>query len=110
MTDNPEKNAGARGADFLQFIGGFAFQTLVHLGKAPNPVTGATGVDLPNAKYSIDLLGILQEKTKGNLTPEEDEQLAAMLRDLRMEFVNSSKAAKTAPNGPEPEPEEKTES
>ncbi|MCC8117090.1 MAG: DUF1844 domain-containing protein [Planctomycetes bacterium] len=75
------------GANFLQFIGGFAFQTLVHLGKVANPMTGESGVDLPNAKYSIDILGILQEKTKGNLTKEEDESLANMLRDLRMTYV-----------------------
>ncbi|MCC8166891.1 MAG: DUF1844 domain-containing protein [Planctomycetes bacterium] len=75
------------GANFLQFIGGFAFQTLVHLGKVANPMTGEAGVDLPNAKYSIDILGILQEKTKGNLTKEEDESLANMLRDLRMTYV-----------------------
>lgn len=78
-------------ANFMQFVGGFGFQTLVQLGKAPNPMTGETSVDLPNAKYSIDLLGILQEKTKGNLTQEEDEQLSSMLRDLRMEYVNTSK-------------------
>jgi hypothetical protein len=95
MTEMPEKNAGAHEASFSQFVGGFAFQTLVHLGKTPNPMTGETGVDLPNAKYSIDLLGVLQEKTKGNLTPEEEEQLASMLRDLRMEFVNASKKAES---------------
>lgn len=78
-------------ANFMQFVGGFGFQALVQLGKAPNPMTGETSVDLPNAKYSIDLLGILQEKTKGNLTQEEDEQLSSMLRDLRMEYVNTSK-------------------
>lgn len=78
-------------ANFMQFVGGFGFQALVQLGKAPNPMTGETSVDLPNAKYSIDLLGILQEKTKGNLTREEDEQLSSMLRDLRMEYVNTSK-------------------
>ncbi len=74
-------------ASFAQFIGGFAVQTLVHLGRMSNPMTGETSVDAPNAKYSIDLLGILQEKTKGNLTPEEDEYLANLLRDLRMEYV-----------------------
>ncbi len=74
-------------ASFAQFIGGFAVQTLVHLGKMSNPMSGETAVDLPNAKYSIDILGILQEKTKGNLTPEEDEHLANLLRDLRMEYV-----------------------
>ena len=80
----------ARDASFLQFIGGMAYQTLVHLGKAPNPITGEMGIDLPNAKYSIDILGILQEKTNGNLDSDEDEHLSNMLRDLRMEYVNAS--------------------
>lgn len=74
-------------ASFLQFVQGFAVQTLVHLGRMSNPMTGQTAVDPPNAKYSIDILGILQEKTKGNLTPEESEYLSNLLRDLRMEFV-----------------------
>ncbi len=74
-------------ATFTQFIGGFAVQTLVHLGRMSNPMTGETSVDLPNAKYSIDILGILQEKTNGNLSGEEDEYLANLLRDLRMEYV-----------------------
>ncbi len=87
------------GANFLQFIGGFAFQTLVHLGKVANPMSGESGVDLPNAKYSIDILGILQEKTKGNLTKEEDESLANMLRDLRMTYVEV--ANKSASGGKE---------
>ena len=74
-------------ASFIQFIGGFAVQTLVHLGKMSNPMTGESSVDLVNAKYSIDILGILQEKTNGNLSEEEDEYLANLLRDLRMEYV-----------------------
>lgn len=74
-------------ADFTQFIGGFAVQTLVHLGKMSNPITEKTELDLANAKYSIDILGILQEKTQGNLTPAEDEYLSTLLRDLRMEYV-----------------------
>ncbi len=77
-------------ASFTQFIGGFAVQTLVHLGKMSNPMSGETSLDLPNAKYSIDLLGILQEKTAGNLTPEEAEYLSNLLRDLRMEYVAAS--------------------
>lgn len=78
------------GASFMQFIGGMAMQTLVHLGKMSNPITNETSVDLPNAKYSIDILGILQDKTKGNLSPEECEQLSNLLRDLRMEYVATS--------------------
>ncbi len=88
MASDGEKRGGKVEASFLQFISGFAVQTLVHLGRMSNPVSGGTAVDLPNAKYSIDILGILQEKTRGNLTPEEDEYLAGVLRDLRMEYVD----------------------
>ena len=77
-------------ANFIQFISGFAVQTLVHLGKMSNPITNETKVDLPNAKYSIDILAIIKDKTKGNLTPEEDEYLSNMLRDMRMEYVSVS--------------------
>ncbi|MCD8140205.1 MAG: DUF1844 domain-containing protein [Planctomycetaceae bacterium] len=87
-------------ANFTQFINGFAVQTLVHLGKMSNPMTGKAGVDLANAKYSIDILGILQEKTKGNLTSEEEEYLSNLLRDLRMEYVtvmNEKPAEGSAP-------------
>lgn len=82
-----DEEQGKFEASFAQFINGFAVQTLVHLGRMSNPMTGQTSVDLPNAKYSIDILGILQEKTKGNLTPEESEYLSNLLRDLRMEYV-----------------------
>lgn len=75
-------------ASFMQFVGGMAMQTLVHLGKMSNPLNNETKIDLPNAKYSIDLLSILQDKTKGNLTSEESEHLANLLRDLRMEYVS----------------------
>lgn len=72
----------------MQFLGGLAVQTAVHLGHMANPMTGTTSVDLPNAAYSIDLLAILQEKTKGNLSPHEEEYLAAVIRDLRLDYVS----------------------
>ena len=75
------------GAEFLQFISGLAVQTLVHLGKMSNPMTNQSTVDLPNAKYSIDILAVLQEKTKGNLNPQENKYLQNVLRDLRLEYV-----------------------
>lgn len=75
-------------ASFLQFVSGMAVQTLVHLGKMSNPLTGGAAVDLPNAKYSIDILAILEEKTKGNLSPQEAEYLQNALRDLRLEYVS----------------------
>ena len=88
-------------ANFTQFIGGFAVQTLVHLGRMSNPMTNQSAVDLPNAKYSIDILGILQEKTRGNLTPGEDEYLSNLLRDLRMEYVAVAGEKKEAAPKPE---------
>ncbi len=88
-----ERETKPQGAHFLQFLGGLAVQTLVHLGKMSNPITNQTGVDLANAKYSIDILGVLQEKTKGNLTPEENEYLQNVLRDLRLEYVAVSQNA-----------------
>lgn len=95
-------------ANFLQFISGFAVQTLVHLGKMSNPMTGETAVDLPNAKYSIDILGILMEKTKGNLAPDEEKYLSDLLRDIRMEYVSvsGSAAAKGEAGGDEAKPSE----
>lgn len=85
---------------FMQFVTGFAVQTLIHLGKMSNPMSGQTAVDLPNAKYSIDILAIIQEKTKGNLTPQEDEDLANLIRDLRLEYVAAmEKAISVFPDG-----------
>ena len=86
----PSQESKPQGATFLQFVSGIAVQTLVHLGKMSNPMTGKTGLDLPNAKYSIDILAILQEKTKGNLTPQENEYLQNVLRDLRLEYVDAA--------------------
>lgn len=96
----PDQDSKSHGASFLQFLGGLAVQTLVHLGKMSNPMTDKTGVDLPNAKYSIDILGVLQEKTKGNLTPEENEYLQNVLRDLRLEYVAVSQGAEAGGDAP----------
>lgn len=74
-------------ANFLQFLSGYASQALMHLGMMTNPMTGKTEVDLANAKYSIDLLEILQQKTEGNLTDEEDAYLKAALYELRMRYL-----------------------
>jgi hypothetical protein len=68
----------------------------VHLGDAPHPETGKpVEPDLLVAKQTIDILAMLAEKTKGNLTPEEERFLDALLTDLRIRFVErSSKPAR----------------
>ena len=83
-------------ANFLQFLSGMAVQTLMHLGQVAFPGTEERKIDLPNARYSIDLLAILAEKTKGNLTPDESQYLERVLHDLRLEYIQAAeKTAKT---------------
>ena len=71
------------------FVSGLAGQVLINLGLFDNPITGKRQVDLEQAKYSIDLLQILQDKMKGNLTDEEDKLMSAILYDLRMRYVEA---------------------
>lgn len=73
--------------DFLTFILSLASSAQVHLGLISNPVTGKPEKSLDLAKQTIDILGILQEKTKGNLTKEEERLLESILYDLRMKYV-----------------------
>lgn len=85
MTDNREIKA-----TFLQFASGMAAQTLMHLGMLDNPITNNSTIDLPNAKYSIDLLMMLKEKTSGNLTEEESTYLNAAIDDLKIRYAQIS--------------------
>lgn len=77
--------------DFRIFCEGFVGQALYHLGKYPHPTTGETRRDLPWAKYFIDLLGMLADKTKGNLPDDERRFLETMLSTLRLTYVQEMK-------------------
>jgi hypothetical protein len=72
------------------FIFSLSSSALVHLGEIPEPETNQAIVDLPIAKQIIDTLGMLQEKTKGNLDQEEERLLNAVLYDLRMRYIQKS--------------------
>jgi len=84
------------GIDFSTLVVSLSQTALVHLGEAPHPETGDKHPprDLPLARQTIDLLGILQEKTKGNLTGDEERLLDQVLYDLRLRFVEVSKESK----------------
>ncbi len=71
-------------ASFLMSLGTSVF---FHLGDLPHPETGAAEKNLPLAKQTIDLLGLLREKTRNNLTPEEENIFDHLLYDLRMRYV-----------------------
>ncbi|MBV9947018.1 MAG: DUF1844 domain-containing protein [Myxococcales bacterium] len=95
MADAKEKAEGQPDAlpriDFATFILSLSHSALMHLGEAPNPETGAVEQDLPLARQTIDLIGMLEEKTKGNLTGDEERLIGQILFDLRMRFVETSK-------------------
>jgi len=78
--------------DFGTFVLSLGSSAIMHLGEAERPQTGKTDKDLPMAKHTIDLLSMLEEKTKGNRTPQEDKLLESLLYDLRIRYVNASKA------------------
>ncbi len=78
--------------DFSTFVLSIIGSAYVHLGDAPNP-EGQAERNLALARQDIDLLGLLQEKTKGNLTGDEERLLDAALYDLRMRFVEVSKGS-----------------
>jgi hypothetical protein len=76
---------------FLMLVGGLAGQAHVGLGLRSDPITNKAAKDLPTARQAIDLLAMLEEKTKGNLSAEESHLLGAVLADLRLAFVRASK-------------------
>ncbi len=78
--------------DFATFILSLSHSALMHLGDAPDPVTNSPCKDMALARQSIDLLAMLEEKTKGNLTGAEERLLHQILFDLRMRYVESAKA------------------
>jgi hypothetical protein len=81
--------------DFYTFVLSLGSSAFVHLGDAPHPETGKPlEPDLLVAKQTIDILAMLGEKTKGNLTAEEEKFLETLLTDLRIRFVQKSAGAK----------------
>jgi hypothetical protein len=74
--------------DFYTFVLSLGSSVFVHLGESPNPETGEPlPPNLPFAQQTIDILDMLREKTRGNLTPEEEKFLENLLTDLRLRYV-----------------------
>ena len=77
--------------DFLLLVNSFAMQAMISMGAIANPMTGQPEKDVNAAKHYIDILSMLEEKTKGNLTEEENNALSLSLHDLRMAYVHAAK-------------------
>lgn len=72
---------------FATFVLGLSTQALFHLGEVADPAVGVATPNLGAAKHVIDILGILQDKTRNNLDSGEADMLEAMLYDLRVRYV-----------------------
>jgi hypothetical protein len=83
-------------ASFPLLVTMLASQAMMALGQMPHPVTGKAEVSKPEAKHFIDLLAMLEEKTKGNLTGEEGAMLSNIMHQLRMAFVAAPDGAQEA--------------
>ena len=75
---------------FEVIVSTFATQAAVALGQVPNPMTNKAEVDLGHAKFAIDLLQVLEEKTKGNRNEGEEQMMTDLLYRLRMLYVDKS--------------------
>jgi hypothetical protein len=84
-------------ASFLSLIMSLASNAASSLGMMPHPVTGETGVDLKTAKHWIDVLGMLEHKTHGNLDEQEAQVVESLLADLRMQYVSFSSSPMPPP-------------
>ncbi|HXM32446.1 MAG TPA: DUF1844 domain-containing protein [Chthoniobacterales bacterium] len=88
---------------FIEFVMMQAQNAALFLGQIPNPQTGQGEVNLELAKMFIDQLGMIQEKTRGNLTNEESTVLRNTLSNLQMAFVEVSREAKSGGTPAAPE-------
>ena len=77
--------------NFSTFVFSLSSSVLIHLGLAPDPLSGEQKQELGLAKQTIDILGMIQEKTQGNLTEEEKMLMDGILYDLRLRYVEEAK-------------------
>jgi hypothetical protein len=99
MTDKSHPTPRAAGDNppaqvtFVGFVLSLAHTAAVHFGDVPDPVSGKAGeANLDAAQQMIDILALLQEKTRGNLTAEERQLLDQILYELRMRYVEARRA------------------
>ena len=87
----PKEASAEPQLDFFNYIASLGFQTMIFLGEMPNPITNQVEKNLKQAKFLIDTLVILRDKTKGNLTKEEDDLLNGSIYELQLRYVDLSK-------------------
>ncbi len=78
---------------FETLVSTLATEAMVSMGQLPHPATGRAAVNLDQARYFVDTLAVIEQKTRGNLTPQEAQGLESVLHQLRMLFVSVTNAA-----------------
>lgn len=98
MAEAPQEDQ-APALSFAAFVLSLAHTTAVHLGDAADPVSGQMSApNLPAAQQMIDILALLEQKTRGNLTAEERQLLEQLLYELRMRFVEVRQSGGAGPS------------
>ena len=92
LSDEDEIPGADDPASFVNFLSTLATNAAASLGAVPHPATGKRTLDLDTGKYWLDVLGMLRDKTKGNLHKEENRLLEGLLADLRMQYVQLVRA------------------
>ena len=85
-------NGGMPPATFETLVSTFATQALFAMGAIPDPRSGQRMANMDMARHNIDMLGVLEEKTKGNLTEEQENMVASTIYELRTRYVQLSSA------------------
>lgn len=95
LGSEPEMASAFPPADFATLVLSLGSSAIAYLGAEPGPGEQKPTRNLPMAKHAIDLLSVLEEKTKGNLSPEEAQMLESLLFDLRLRYVEAVKPSAT---------------
>jgi len=85
------QDLGPQDLTFASFVVGLSTEALALMGEMAHPATGERMQDMVGAQQLIDIIGILQDKTRGNLSHDEDMLLDAILFDLRMKYVEKAR-------------------
>ena len=94
MTDQPDQQQDPQGISFAAFVLSLAHTAAVHFGDIPDPMSGEKSeANLPAAQQMIDILSLIETKTRGNLSAEERQLLEQILYELRLRFVEANKPA-----------------
>jgi hypothetical protein len=84
--------AGAQDINFINYVTSLGFQALIFIGEIPHPMTNEIEKNLEQAKFLIDTMAMLKEKTQGNLSKQESDLLNATLYELQLKYVEAVNA------------------